>query len=676
VTRRLDVALGLAALLVAGFAAVTAWMIGSVAFDETVHQASAARLAYGDLLSAIFSDPTARATSRLYPLVLWPLWELLDGVAAVRAGRVLGVVLLVSTAVPVALLARELGLRGRAAAAAGVLSVAAPWLSLGTALFTEVAAYPASAWALWAVVRALRAPAPGRDLLALALLAVALTTRFQLATFLLAYWALALLWHRRRLRAFPASAAALALVAVAVLVVLATGGYDDLNGAVTGTYREVAERERVSTDVVLGLLSQLYALALGVGVLPALLALVMLAVSRTREAAAAVAPVALLALVTVWAQGGFRGDRLEERYFLYAVPLLWIGALLAVRSPRIGRGAVAAAAGGAVLVAATVPVAVPLTDETVFLAPASAAVQWLAASTVGEIEGVGIRDAVLLPVAALAAAFVWAWPRSRARPVVAIGVPVVLQLALTVWVLAISWGAGPLTARTGGDFAARGWVDAALRGDEQARWLNAQPREAAGAAETRERLTFFWNERLRRRATVPGLPLPPVAFPYSTLPGARLESGRGPLVQPTDGPFLQLHGRVRARSPLRDFELIDLLAYEPVRWRAEGLSQESAVVGPIGFVADDATGGGTTVRLALEGAAGGPTAAAVRFATESRRVELAPGQRLVLELTTCREGPRRGTITPLTTAPGPGGALAVGRLQRVRVTPAAPGACS
>ena len=61
---------------------------------------------------------------------------------------------------------------------------------------------------------------------------------------------------------------------------------------------------------------------------------------------------------TLWAQGGFLDFRSEERYFIYAVPFLWIGAVAAVERRALPARWIVVAGGALALVLVTVPIAV------------------------------------------------------------------------------------------------------------------------------------------------------------------------------------------------------------------------------------------------------------------------------------------------------------------------------
>src|SRR5581483_9064867 len=91
----------------------------------------------------------------------------------------LGAVVMASAAVPTFLLARRVTASDALSAAVAVVSVCVPWMIISSFLLTEIAAYPAFAWAMLAFQRSLSAPSAARDLLALAAIALAFFARTQ-----------------------------------------------------------------------------------------------------------------------------------------------------------------------------------------------------------------------------------------------------------------------------------------------------------------------------------------------------------------------------------------------------------------------------------------------------------------------------------------------------------------
>ena len=84
-----------------------------------------------------------------------------------------------STAIPAYLLARDLWLPRLVTYGVAAITVLVPWVVLSNYIWTEPAAYPAFAWAVLAVYRALVQPSQRRDLWALVAILLATLTRTQ-----------------------------------------------------------------------------------------------------------------------------------------------------------------------------------------------------------------------------------------------------------------------------------------------------------------------------------------------------------------------------------------------------------------------------------------------------------------------------------------------------------------
>ena len=113
-------------------------------------------------------------------MLIAPLFGGGDVPGSLKAAHLLNAFVMASAAVPAFLLARRVLASGRWAFVVAVLSVALPWIVLASFLLTEVAAYPAFLWAVWAMARAVEARRWRADLLALVLIVVAMLARTQL----------------------------------------------------------------------------------------------------------------------------------------------------------------------------------------------------------------------------------------------------------------------------------------------------------------------------------------------------------------------------------------------------------------------------------------------------------------------------------------------------------------
>ena len=707
------------ALLIAAAASLVAVRIGAWALDETVIKQSAVHYTSG-LPGTLFHDLNARGTSRLYSLVIAPLFAVFDGDVAVRAARVLNTLLFTSTAIPIFLLARRAAAGRWGSVAAGLLSVAAPWLILTTAIYTENAAFPLFLWTVWAGERAVRAPSARRDLLTLVGITATTCARTQFGILLVAYFVCVfagpfaearahgraavdvtpVLW-RRLIRGHPWTLAVLALSVVGLLYFAMRGRLHHEVQVVFGSYSEIQDRTQISSDMSLGLLVEAVALSIGIGVVPAIVAVDWYGRALRRGSgeiglyAFVIAVfVVVFGVATVYAQGGYLGVHTEERYYIYAMPFLWIGALAALRQ----RGSVSArglwAAGGVLaLLFATIPIEPHLDQDSQFLGPVLASMNHLLPQAIGHIgiAGLSPRDLLFAAGAVAAVIVALAWPRATsAGRYVLVAAAVAVQFGLTFYIFEVARGnIFGVPGRTGGDFAALGWVDRALGNGGHASWLNSQPRPDEFAADFQQRTVLFYNDDLVRTVHVPQLNVPQVNFPLSASPIADgtvdLRSGvlalppgyAGPVIQPTTSPLLQIQGARRASGG--DLELVDAPPRAPVRWAALGLTAEGWVrdAHPARFAAGARAGQRVRLALTFVSSPGTASGVVVRAGRAERRLSFdahPAAATVTLHLDACNTSGRSvtGVIRGAGGVKAPTGVLAA-RLSAVRVTAA--GAC-
>ncbi len=714
-----ELVLALGTLAVAALAASVAVDINYAALDETVYKQSAVHYSSG-LPGSLFDDVNARATSRLYPLLISPLFAILEGDQAIRAARALNGLLFASAAIPTYLLAREVVRSRWTAVAAGLLSVAVPWIVITTTLFTESLAYTTATWALWAGARAVRAPSPGRDLVALVCIGLALTSRTQLAALLPAYWLAALavplvrararaglldelpLVVRRWARGLPFSIVGVLAGGLALAVIaLAREGSDPARAVFGGAYINIFDRGDLPRDVGLAVGMEVLAFALGTGILPVVAALAWLGGRLRRPldprwpaVVTAVVMLATLMLATLYAQGGYQGDRTEERYYLYVLPLVWVAALAAVERREPSRRAVLGAGAAVALLFASIPLVVPLSGETAFLAPAQADATWLIGKFQENVPlgGISRRDLLFAVTLLLAAGLALAW---RRRPAAAwalvLVLPALAQAGVTSHVYAVVRGevegVGP---RTGDDIAERAWIDRALPDGRAATFVNSDPWDQSYLVIPRQRELLFWNDQLRRVAVVPALGLPKVVTPVDTLPAGNLDAdirtGRiapapaEPIVQLPWSQFVQVAGRRVARGPNFGYELVAPAPGGRVGWLSQGLDSSAWIPGdrPVRVLAaPDGGAAAVEVKLRLEPPPEAPLDVEVRLGGRTGRAGLpagAPARDFRFVACTPGGGPVAGTLRALSTGRREGRAVG-GRVARVDLAdrPAAPG---
>jgi hypothetical protein len=666
------VLVGACALLAAGAGWIAAH-VSTFVLDETLMEQSAVHYT-SNLPHSLFHDLDARATSRLYPLVLSVAFRLLSGAQAVRVDHVLSVLLFVSAAVPIYLVGRVILDSRWAACAAALLSVSAPWLTLSSALYTENLSFALFWWMMLATCSALWRPSLGRDALALLSIALLISTRVQFAAVFVGYL-LSLLalggWRvaraadsagqraRHALHIARRHTLSLALLAGALGAYVyehAAGRWHGDVERLLGAYSNVVIRTALPSNMAEGALVELLALALGVGLLPAIVSIAWYVrqISRPRldrrwtYIACCGAIAAVFVLLTVYSQNGYIGPLTEERYFFYVAPVFWLGALAALGDWRsVGWRAIAACSLAFAALYGAIPFLSSLSAETAFLRPVEAVVPHVLAQRFAQLRlsGLTVQDALALLALAAGGLTALLW---RRRPALrlgwTVGAAAAAQLLLTGYAFAVIDGkVQGIPGRTGGSLAALGWVDKHARGAPVV-WLEDMP--AGEIAVYEQRTTLFWNSRLLSWATVPQLGLAPVDWPLAALPGAPLSfsTSDGALQPPaqaasmqrvlfaSSSPFLQLAGTTLARSP--DGALSLVAPAQPVRasWAALGLQPDGYVAAGsparlFAFAPKSATVQALTARLTFGALPAGAAASAVyvRLGPSARRVRLLPG---------------------------------------------------
>ena len=309
-----------------------------------------------------FPIPTLRGqhqalASVLYPLLIAPVLALFSAPDAHQVIHLLNALLVASTAVPVYLLARQV-INGRLACyLAAALAVAVPWAATSAVVMTEAAAYPAFAWAVLAIQRALVVPSLRRDLVALAAIGVAFYARTQFVFLAAAFPALVLAHEtlfalaardgaagrraalgrlRERLRPHAALGA---MAAVGLVLLLAPG---NLLHTVLGPF-ELTVNEGGALPEGLGsaMRTQVAFVAGGVGFLPLALALGWALASLVRPLDRGSHAFALLTLVTgsalvyIVAVFGLRhAPGPLDRYLFYLAPLLIVATVACLAQGR------------------------------------------------------------------------------------------------------------------------------------------------------------------------------------------------------------------------------------------------------------------------------------------------------------------------------------------------------
>ncbi|HEV3001518.1 MAG TPA: hypothetical protein VGW75_12325, partial [Solirubrobacteraceae bacterium] len=470
-----------------------------------------------------------------------------------------------------------------------------------------------------AMLRALERPSGRRDALAVVLLAALVFTRVQFVVLGAAWVAIVLVVERRRAggwraalrgvrRRHPATAACVALAAAGLVALLALGVLTGRLRDLAGPYYNIGRRDDVPGNFGLGLTWELEMLALGVGLLPAVLAAAWYgrALGRRAEepgtfrfAAVTLTLVGALFAGTLWAQGGWLDFRSEERYFIYAVPLLWIGAVAAVERRDVPVRWIAGCAVALALVLFTLPIAVQNTGEQVFLGPVSMS----AAHVLPRLEGTASdltglkgllsgRDIAGLACLLLAAGAAAAWRRGPRVRALALVPAVALQLFLAAYAFSGVYGKlegiGGLTVDV--PFADLGWIDRATPGDPRLPLLDNQSEDR----DALQRNSIFWNDEVTWVYRLEPLRLKEPEWPVFTLDksfsGLTRELGLTlPLPEyaltAVDSPLWQVEGETVRASP--DGRLALVRPSRPWRaaWVAYGIEADGQVLRRIDLAA-------------------------------------------------------------------------------------------
>lgn len=684
-----ELVLALGTLIVVVYAARIGVRVTTYALDEIVLKQQAVNYTSG-LPGSVLHDAAARGPSRLYSLVQSLVFRVWDGDTAIRHAKQLNAVMFASAAVPVWLLARRLLDSRWAAVCAGLLAIAAPWLSITTVIFTENLSYPLFPWFLLAIAWCLDRPSPRRDLVVLALAGLLTVTRVQLWTVLLlwpiAVWALAVAapapgsFARRVPRGFVTAAkrhpATFAVLVGAILyglyLILISNTLKAELRSNLGTYAQIADWDTLPADFVQGVLVQVVYFTAALAVLPVvgaaafwLKGLSDRSDERRWRLLFVITVIGVgISLGTVFAQHGYIGNRTEERYFIYLIPLAWIGALGILERRDIGANLLAAVAVPLVLLLAVVPVLTPLTTEYAFLAPGGPSTARLASALGGRFGDLTQMDVFALLASAICIGAIVLWVRRPAWRPAWVVVPALFQVALAIYVFGVIEGrAQGIPSRTDGETASKAFIDRNTPGGARVTWLDVQRKPPDLSAEHRQQETLFWNQKISSVAMDPTLGLPFVTFPLSSVeigtmstdPRTGVVTSTVPMdlvVQPVDSPYLQLsHERPVAVSPAGDVALIAPGSPARAVWRSQGLGVDGTV--PRAAVSLRAWGSGR-VRIALRmtavadptGETRGAALARLSFGGGTRAISVRPGDTEIVRVSRCISG-RRGVTGSL-----------------------------
>jgi hypothetical protein len=470
-------AMGLAFAL---YATLVASVAGPRVFlDELIYLDAANALADGQGL-AVRGD--AYHFAPLYPMILSPLFALLDRETAYEAARLVNVVLFVLAAVPIYLLARRVLPRWSSVVAAA-LALAIPSTMYASVVMSESLGYALACTAMLAVVLAVERPTVGRQAGALGVMTLAFLARPQFVVLFVAY-GLALLLApsvlgrgRSKLRCsirrfWPSLGfATLALAAVVARWIAAGEPPSSALGAYSAlwdTYSPLAVARQLVYE---GGLLLLY-----VGVIPVVVSVVAIS-SLLRHGRSGSPPHAALALLFLFVNSGallvaalfdtteHSLGRLHDRYVFYVAPL-WFVLLLAWVHEGAPRPRIAAAAGAilALALGLSFPASVFDIDDGGQLFDGVATTTWAALAEIAGDPGTGTLVATVVTVVLVLAVLTFLLPRRLA---------VIAPSLVAVWLVvavAFTWASASEAARdrraewyVPGE--SRAWVDDSVPAD-------------------------------------------------------------------------------------------------------------------------------------------------------------------------------------------------------------------
>jgi hypothetical protein len=349
-------------LIAAGLVLLTMVVRYVFALDQTAPWLMGDELRYSDMAKSFLAEGrfhfresfTSFATA--YPALIAPAWAAADVETAYELAKAINVVLLTSTAGVVFLWARRLAATPYAGVAAGLVLLMPTFTYTGM-LMMENAALPAFLLGAFVLARGLERPTVGWQLAIFPAIGLASLLRIQLVTLVLVYLTAVVLvalfeWRagvssiRSAIWRFRVSLGVFAGGALAYLVYKLLSDSPLASGL--GAYSEVGESNYDLVEVARWSLWHVGELALSVGFLPAAAfgALLGLAVARggLLPTAADRAFVAVTAATVFWfvlqaaAFASRYTQRIEERYMVYAAPLLlmalavWVGRALPRRT--------------------------------------------------------------------------------------------------------------------------------------------------------------------------------------------------------------------------------------------------------------------------------------------------------------------------------------------------------
>ena len=451
--------------------------------------------------------------SSLVPWLTAPFWWLHPVASAYEAIKTFQAFVMAAAVFPAFLLARRVVSPGWAYFAA-VATIAAPALSYAPILVEEPWAYPAATVALWLTIRAVDAPGRAAVALAFAACVVAVATRSQLAALFGAFAAglLGLWWRSERMTRWRTTwttwdrvGAAVLAVGAVILVAAFLGNRSNEWATATSLWKgRMVEYGSWASG----------AFAIGVGVLPAIALLAVLAVPASERARPGVRAFVVVSAGAVVSFGWYApliaaylsttfSSLVVERNLVYLAPLAFVATAYLLERATAPLWAVVVAGAAVLAMIAWVPIDRGLDNFPYYeahglsiLALANREWSW----PLGRIENVLLVVTILATavLAVLGTQLRHRVPRGAAPAAVAVAV-VVLAWNLTAEVYA-AVGEHDFSARVEANIPKpNDWIDRAAGGGSVVMLGQRMNDNPLGVASTE-----FWNRSIQKVWSVDG----------------------------------------------------------------------------------------------------------------------------------------------------------------------------
>src|SRR4051812_4040682 len=485
-------------------AAVAAWFTSQmVQFEPDEIGYTKIAIQIGDLMQPFSTTTLGRdRINQLYPLIISPLYQAFGNLRATQAAHLLNPLIVSSAAIPAYLLARRVlqGSRGWSYLIAALVAMT-PWLTMSAVQLTEVAAFPASVWAMWAMQRGLDEPSPWRDVIAFAVIGVATFGRLQLIILAPVYVAVVVLhevlfdrrlaW--RRLRALHWPVLGIALFGVLVVLPLLVSG---VLAKLFGFYGNTLSADHFPPGIWDLARTNFVFMAFGIGLLPAAAAIGLFVDQVIRPRDRGLHAFALLSALTGAAlivqvssvNVTFNFSVVQERYTMFVAPVLLIaGFALWLRGTRPGLMTLVGAVPLVVLVATT-SYSTARDSFWYLVSPGLTTFYDVVGPRLSDVPGTGGASQTALLAIVLGGLAVLVWlalrddrPARRARLAGALGaLLLVFTVGVTVHALDRVIHGGPGGPGLGaGSLAGVDWIDRSLPAGQSATLLAPQVGPAA-----------------------------------------------------------------------------------------------------------------------------------------------------------------------------------------------------